>query len=421
MAELILQYPKPLTINDSSVEFFVLYADTEHIRLLAKSLSFLQDEQNPTPTASGTEHTLAGLVYKQMDTAETWQIGNDGQHHLLNNSPFAATSWGGHSAIYEEDDDLWLSDLQTGALRQLTDTPDRVEWYAQWWPGNQAIIIFQSQARSSWTPSEAGQLSIINFDGSNYSVLSDTPSIGLPSPSPDGKTIAFDQNGTPWIYDLDTGISPFDPSEFGYHAVENNFYFSPSWSSDGWQLSWWIETDQPDARYQLVIFDLKNQRYFQTDTYDPPDSTTWHPQAPVWSHDGQWLAYITRDEITPMDLYITHPDGSDSHRFGLASDPLWSPDDNSLVFTQWPPRSDSYLAAEPYLVSAPSWEPVEIDLPEGSIPSAWLAEAAIPESSLLVLPMFSPPEWWQTYSNSELGFEFHYPPDAVLEAENGDA
>ena len=379
----------------------------------------LLDEQNPTPTASGTEHPLAGLVYKQMDTAETWQIGNEGQHHLLINSPFATTSWDGHSAIYEEDDDLWLSDLQTGALRMLTATPDRIEWHAQWWPGNQAIIIFQSLARSSWTPSEAGQLSIINFDGSNYSVLSDILSIGLPSPSPDGKTIAFDQNGTPWIYDLDTGMRPFDPSEYGNQAIENQIYFSPSWSADGLQLSWWVETSQADARYQLVVFDLKNQRYFLTDTYDPPDSVTWRPQAPFWSYDGQWLAYITRDEVSWVDLYIIHPDGSDSHRFGLATDPVWSPNDNQLVFTQWPPRSDSYLAAEPYLVSAPSWVPVKIDLPEGSIPSAWLAEAAIPGSSSLTLPMFSLPEWWKTYSNPELGFEFHYPPDAVLETENG--
>jgi hypothetical protein len=62
---------------------------------------------------------------------------------------------------------------------------------------------------------------------------------------------------------------------------------------------------------------------------------------------------------------------------------------------------------------------VKIDLPEGSIPSAWLAETAIPGSSSLILPMFSPPELWKTYSNPELGFEFHYPPDAVLKTENG--
>jgi hypothetical protein len=120
-----------------------------------------------------------------------------------------------------------------------------------------------------------------------------------------------------------------------------------------------------------------------------------------------------------VDLYSIHPDGSDSHRFSLATDPVWSPNGTQLVFTLWSPWSDSYLAAEPYLVSAQSWEPAKIDLPEESISNTWFADAAIPGPSSLILQMFSPPDWWETYSNSELGFEFHYPPDVVMESENG--
>lgn len=40
-AELIVKYPKPVTVGSQVYYYFVLWADTDHIRDMAKSLSFL--------------------------------------------------------------------------------------------------------------------------------------------------------------------------------------------------------------------------------------------------------------------------------------------------------------------------------------------------------------------------------------------
>jgi hypothetical protein len=47
-SELIVQYPRPVTINDISTDFLVLSADTDHIRTFAESLTFLLSQKSST-------------------------------------------------------------------------------------------------------------------------------------------------------------------------------------------------------------------------------------------------------------------------------------------------------------------------------------------------------------------------------------
>jgi Tol biopolymer transport system component len=60
------------------------------------------------------------------------------------------------------------------------------------------------------------------------------------------------------------------------------------------------------------------------------DVTFW---SPVWSPDGEWIAFIRSQE-----LWLIHPDGSGSHRlFGESKDlcigePMWSPDGQQIAF-----------------------------------------------------------------------------------------
>ena len=132
--------------------------------LVPAALSGLDVELTATPLPVDTatpglaatplppNQSLAGLIYNRMDTAETWQISQDRQPHRLIDKPIDAISQDGRSAIYEQDNDLWIADLEMEERRQLTGTPDRVEWSAQWWPENPALVIFQSTKLAAWNP-----------------------------------------------------------------------------------------------------------------------------------------------------------------------------------------------------------------------------------------------------------------------------
>ncbi len=76
----------------------------------------------------------------------------------------------------------------------------------------------------------------------------------------------------------------------------------------------------------------------------------------------------------PVQLRVGRADGSQWQTFGLASDPVWSPDSQRLAFVQWPPRSDSNLAAKVSLLDINTWSANPVDLPDGSIPSQWLGK-----------------------------------------------
>jgi hypothetical protein len=68
------------------------------------------------------------------------------------------------------------------------------------------------------------------------------------------------------------------------------------------------------------------------------------------------------------------PDGTQWQRFGFASDPVWSPEGQHLIFIQWPSNADSYLAAKISMVDVHSGSTVSLGLPEGSIPTQWISK-----------------------------------------------
>jgi hypothetical protein len=55
---------------------------------------------------------------------------------------------------------------------------------------------------------------------------------------------------------------------------------------------------------------------------------------PVWSKDGEWLAYDQAVDARPMPLYISNKDGSGQKNLGVKTSgtPAWSPDGEWLVY-----------------------------------------------------------------------------------------
>ena len=294
-----------------------------------------------------------------------WRVDADGQPTLLSADPNANLSldaWqsgvGGQELLFRGDgglvsDDIWSADLSTGKERNLTKEAGRIECCPQWWPTRPDLIIF-----SSWPAGGAdlgptvGFLTTVQADGSDYRVLGEQWSIAHPAPAPDGRTIAYDQEGEAWLYQWDTGAKPFDPEAYGLPVQA---MASPAWSPDRERLAWIVSVlSDGSQRMSIGVFDLRaGTSWLLGHPFE------WHvgywPPAPVWSPDGKWLAYhaLPTAEAPEQVLWVYRADGGEEHFLGVGARPRLSPDGQWLSFNQ---GSDLFLA------EVGVWQPREVEL-----------------------------------------------------------
>jgi Tol biopolymer transport system component len=302
-----------------------------------------------------------GLVFSA--AGGLWRVSADGQPIQLSADPNANLSpdalqggGGGQELLFRGDggisDDIWITDLSTGEERNLTMEARRRECCPQWWPTRPDLIIFSSWPGDADLGPTMGFLTTVQAGGSDYRVLGERWSIGYPAPAPDGRTIAYDQEGEAWLYRWGTGAEPFDPERYGLsvQAIAN-----PAWSPDGARLAWIVSVLSDGAqRMSIGVFDLRagtSQLLGQ--------SFEWHvgywPPAPVWSPDGKWLAYdaLLMAEGSDPVLWVYRADGGEEHLLGVGARPRWSPDGQWLSFNR---GSDLFLA------EVGVWQPQEVEL-----------------------------------------------------------
>jgi hypothetical protein len=349
----------------------------------------LVDTPTVEPAASPTlQPTLSspftGLVYRLGD--QLFWINSGGQPAPLapgldpqvlpsQFTPRAAFSYDGRYMISWWDfSDLWLVDLTTGEALNLTNTPDRVEYSAQFWPARPDTIIFMSQAVEDQGPS-AGYLSAIQLDGSGYRLLDETASsIGLPALNPDGQTIAYDRGGEAWLYLWDSG--PEALSLVDFNVSEKLKLANPAWSPRGKYLAWMATTDPagPDFHAGVALFDMESNMFRLLHTFQSLGHGGWY-QTPSWSPDGTWLVVFDESQSQP-GLWIIHPDGSGESLVFAASSmrsvgglqAMWSADSQTLLVLD--PNAEGGLSAVG--IDILSGRAVDLPLPAGALPLAWI-------------------------------------------------
>jgi len=265
-----------------------------------------QQPEIPTPTPAAP---LPGLVYRTDDgfwkadvsgqLVQIFDRANDGEHAVPAISPDGA-----YALYLEKDaddvdrgqsDDLWLADLTTGERRNLTRTPNHTETNFRWWSARPGVVLFSSRPQEILPETGVtGFLAVVGIDGHGYRVLDDQNYTGgLPAPSPNGQTIAYGSGSTGWLYRWETGPEVFDPADYGLPSYRDAHIGSPSWSPDGKKLAWIVSgAFAADRSIQMgvVVFDLETRTAQLLHLYEPAFGDGW-PAAPVWSPDGQWLAF----------------------------------------------------------------------------------------------------------------------------------
>ena len=311
----------------------------------------------PTPSESSDSHFLSGLIYRTADGL--WRVDAEGRSLRLFEFPedsgyvWPAVSPDGTQVLYTEANDLWLADLPSGERRNLTQTPDRVECCAQWWPGQPDLILSSSWTQESGGPN-FGFPTVIRLGGEDEASRSDLPypgeyqvldgsqvSYALSASSPDGQTVAYDRAGQGWLYRPDTGPEPFDLTPYGLSSDPQLRVVSPAWSPDGRRLAWVVGDCRPgECQMRVGVFDLEAQAVQFLHPYAPA-GIGGQPPAPVWSPDGRWLVCTAwAENLDDAGLWVLRADGQqeEAHHVALglgrgAPTPVWSPYGRWLVFS----------------------------------------------------------------------------------------
>lgn len=152
---------------------------------------------------------------------------------------------------------------------------------------------------------------------------------GRPSPSPDGKRIAFEKKlpnnkDDLYIYDLASNTESVVLSDTLYK-------FGPNWSPDGTRIAYNVKRGKYN-KIDICIFDLRTKTNTQI-----TNSGNYASYNPVWSPDNQLITYYFETGDQKDQIYLTDSKGS-FHR-NVSQDtlhsfyPSWI-DHQTLVFTQ---------------------------------------------------------------------------------------
>ncbi len=145
-----------------------------------------------------------------------------------------------------------------------------------------------------------------------------------PEFSPDGKHIVFEQLHRSWLSVWWVSTDESDSKQLVGNLVEGFASVSP----DGHTVAVNAVTKNGDRRLHLYTQPIVDGQLGEVTDEEI------HPDTPVWSPDGGWIAYSNYNG----EIKLIHPDGSDEHVIGRFPgyeifDLNWSPDGTHLAYT----------------------------------------------------------------------------------------
>lgn len=264
-----------------------------------------------------------------MDRGSSGMIRQDGKMVAFNRMGFRY--WRKHYRG-NNNTDIWVHDLESGALKQLTDLDGKEyrshtqDAHPMW--GHDGMIYFMSERDglfNIWRISPEGgapeQVTRHDKDGIQY-----------PSISPDGRIIVYESDFLIWKLDVPDGRPKPVKVELAFDPKENRLEPASCESkADGFSPS-------PDGTE--VAIDFHGEVFLVPS--DPEigektqvTSSCWRDRYQTWSPDGRWLAFIS-DRSLEEEVWVyniaekTHKQLTkhESTKGNL----LWSPDSKRLLF-----------------------------------------------------------------------------------------
>ncbi len=221
-------------------------------------------------------------------------------------------------------DDIWIFDLKSGALENITDHPAQ-DIFPMWASDGKIYFVSERTPRAnlfSYTLATKQTKQLTTFTDHDIKF----PSLG-------GQAIVFEQAGQIWKFDLATEKSAVVPI-----TVREDFASTrPALTN----VARSVESVSPSPDGQRVTVTARGD-VFTVPAKDGPtrnltQSQGVHDRAASWSPDGKWVAYLS-DVTGEFELYVRPQDGKgaatqltfnqDTYPFA----PAWSPDSKKLLW-----------------------------------------------------------------------------------------
>lgn len=192
--------------------------------------------------------------------------------------------------IRAANDDIWVYQLNRGTLTRITFGGGNSD-YPIWTPDGKRLVYVSERGRSIKLFSKP-------WDGSgNEETLGETLNLDVgswESVSPDGKTLAYGQQGDIWILSLDPEGTSKERKQQKFVASPAT-EINPSFSPDGRWLSY-ISNESGQNEVYVVPFPHRDGKY-QISTKGATYSR--------WQPDGKTLMYLSGRQVMEVDVMLS--------------------------------------------------------------------------------------------------------------------
>ncbi|MDB6170552.1 MAG: protease [Verrucomicrobia bacterium] len=261
-------------------------------------------------------------------------------------------------------DDIWIFDLKTGALENITNHPSQ-DIFPMWAPNGKIYFVSERTARANLFSYDLGTKQtkqLTAFD--QYDVK--FPSLGKGA-------IVFEQAGQVWKLDLATEKSAAVPITVSEDAAA----VRPGLVN----VAKFVASVEPSPDGHRVTVVARGDVFTAPAKDGPVRNLTQtpgiHERAATWSPDGKWIAYLS-DATGEFEIYVRPQDGKGAATQLTTNDdtypyaPVWSPDSKKLL---WGDRKQRlrYVDVETKVVSAVAENPdAPIEQYEWAPDSQWI-------------------------------------------------
>ena len=183
------------------------------------------------------------------------------------------------------DPDIWVYDLERGALRRITFAPG-VDELPIWSPDGKRIAYASNGRQEAF---------VVPVDGSaqEQSLMKNDGHFHLQSWSPDGKLIAYEKLGSPGQYEI--WMLPMEGDRKPYPYLATQFRVTqPAFSIDG---KWLAYTSNESGRSEVYV-----QRF--PGPGEKVQVSTDGGSNPVWSRDGKQLVYENTGTLWATEVMV---------------------------------------------------------------------------------------------------------------------